>query len=190
MFSGKSTELMRRVDRAVIAQKRVAVFKPAIDNRYAVKKIVSHSGLSIAAYEISDPASLKQQCSRLEAQVIAIDEVQFFSQGLEEIVLELLNLQDTEEIIAAGLDLDYLGMPFRNTAELMAYADNVVKLSAICLACRSQEGRLTQRIINGEPFTKRLPSNIQIGGKELYEARCRVCWVAPSGNDRNENTQQ
>lgn len=180
MFSGKSHELVRLVGRAVIAHKKVLAVKPSIDRRYSIRGIVAHDGVNIAAYPIppEHPEQIIDLCQDMKADMIAIDEVQFFSPKLVDVVLDLL--PRVQEIVAAGLDLSYRGEIFPVTCDLMAYADHVRKLSAVCSVCKG-DASLTQMVVDGKPYTKPLAEggNIKVGGRELYEARCRKCWVGP-----------
>lgn len=180
MFAGKSHELIRRVHRAVIARKKVVVVKPSLDRRYSRNEVVSHDGQRMAAYPVEphDVGQVLDLCRQMQAQLLAVDEVQFFP---ETIVGALVDLAHAGvDVVACGLDLDYLGRPFTTTALLMAYADEVLKLSAICARCQS-DARYTQMVVDGQPYTLPLEggSTIRPGGSELYEARCRRCWVRP-----------
>lgn len=174
MFSGKTEELIRRVRRAQIARQKVQVFKPAIDTRYAMDKISSHNGMAFRAEVVSNAADLLARVEP-DTQVVAIDEVQFFDWDIADVVDMLANRGI--RVICAGLDLDFRGEPFGPMPLLMARAERVDKLHAICVVCGNQASR-TQRLINGQPAHYNDPV-IVVGADELYEARCRACHVVP-----------
>lgn len=170
MYSGKSEELIRRLKRAKIAKQEVIVFKPCIDNRYSKEDVVSHSGISIRAIAINHTEEIHKYITD-ETQVVGIDEVQFFD---EEIVAVALELADKGiRVIAAGLDLDFKAEPFGPVPELLARAEFVDKLQAVCVKCGAPATR-TQRLINKEPARYDDPI-ILVGATESYEARCRKC---------------
>ncbi len=171
MFSGKSEELIRRVTRAVIARQSVQVFKPALDNRYDLAAVASHNGRRFEAVAVRDVAELESQL-KPESQVVAIDEGQFLSGDLVSPALELAG--SGKRVIIAGLDMDFRGEPFGPIPELLARAESVVKLTAIC-ACGRAATR-TQRLVNGRPAHASDPV-ILVGTKESYEPRCRACHV-------------
>ena len=174
MFSGKSEELIRRVKRAVIARRAVQVFKPVIDDRFGVEVVRSHDGDSFVALPVRSSAEV---LSRLEpgTAVVAIDEVQFFDPGIVDVCRELVG--DGRRVICAGLDLDFRGEPFGPVPALLALAERVDKLQAICVVCGEPATR-TQRIVDGVPADFDDPI-IVIGAKEAYEARCRSCHDVP-----------
>lgn len=180
MFSGKTEELLRRVNRCLIAKKSVLVFKPEIDTRYSRQKIVSHNGIEfpcfLLALDISFDALLSRYPALKNAEMVAFDEVQFFGPNFPEICERLVSMG--KRVIVAGLDLDFKGNPFVPMPNLLALADEVEKLTAICQKCGNLATR-TQRLINGKPAPKTAPV-IQVGGKETYEARCRDCWEKPT----------
>lgn len=168
MFSGKSEELIRRVKRATYAKQEVKVFKPAIDNRYSEEAVVSHNGTSMTSHVISSSAEIWDHISE-STDVIAVDEVQFFG---ESIIDDLSRLADKGyRVIAAGLDMDFRGEPFGVVPNLMAVAESVTKLQAVCSVCGSPASR-TQRLIEGKPASYDDPV-ILVGASESYEARCR-----------------
>ncbi|MGS0933092.1 MULTISPECIES: thymidine kinase [Bacillus] len=168
MFSGKSEELIRRVKRATYAKQEVKVFKPAIDNRYSKEAVVSHNGTSMTSHVISSSAEIWDHISE-STDVIAVDEVQFFG---ESIIGDLSSLADKGyRVIAAGLDMDFRGEPFGVVPNLMAVAESVTKLQAVCSVCGSPASR-TQRLIDGKPASYDDPV-ILVGASESYEARCR-----------------
>jgi len=177
MFSGKSEELIRRIRRVTIAKKKARVFKPSIDSRYHASRVNSHDGNSLSAevIDIKDPSRIKE--TALEADVVAIDEAQFFGGDVIDVVKGLVD--SGKRVIVAGLDLDFAGRPFGPMPILMAMADEVTKLKAICVTF-GERAFCTQRLIDGRPASVRDPL-IVIGGKESYEARCRKCHeVAPN----------
>jgi thymidine kinase len=170
MFSGKSEELIRRVRRALIARQRVLVFKPRLDNRYHESHVVSHDGKQVAAIPVESAAEMEAHLDPLP-QVVAVDEVQFLDRGLLSLV-ERLAAQGVR-VILAGLDLDFRGEPFGLMPELLARAEFVEKLSAICPRCGAPATR-TQRLVNGKPARYSDPV-ILVGAEEHYEPRCRAC---------------
>lgn len=168
MFSGKSEELIRRVRRTQFAKQKIAVFKPLIDNRYSEEAIVSHNGTSVIARPIAASADIFQYIDG-EIDVIAIDEVQFFDEEIVQVVQALAN--SGYRVILAGLDQDFRGEPFGQMPALMAVAEQVTKLQAVCAVCGSPASR-TQRLINGKPASYDDPV-ILVGASEAYEPRCR-----------------
>jgi thymidine kinase len=174
MFSGKSEELIRRVKRAVIARRTVQVFKPSIDDRFGVEVVRSHDGDSFVARPVRSSDEILLLLSR-DTTVVGIDEVQFFDQGVIGVVRSLV--ADGRRVICAGLDLDFRGEPFGPVPTLLALAERVDKLEAICVVCGESATR-TQRIVNGVPAFYDEPI-IVIGAKEAYEARCRTCHEVP-----------
>ena len=173
MFSGKSEELMRRVRRAVIARKRVQVFKSHLDSRYAgLFAVSSHDGRSVEAVPVDSSAQIAQRIDPT-AQVIAVDEAQFLDNGIIDLATSLA--ARGRRVILAGLDTDFRGEPFGPMPQLMAIAESVDKLHAICVLCGAPATR-TQRLIDGEPAAWNSPT-IMVGGRETYEARCRACHV-------------
>jgi thymidine kinase len=168
MFSGKTDELIRRLRRATIARQKVQVFKPAIDNRYAVEKVTSHAGGDFAALPIVRAAEVIEKLDS-ETTVVAIDEAQFFNNEVIEVAKTLA--ERGLRVIVAGLDTDFRGEPFGPMPVLMAEAEVVDKLHAICMVCGESACR-TQRLVNGRPARYDDPVVI-VGASELYEARCR-----------------
>lgn len=175
MFSGKSEELIRRVRRAQYGKLNVQVFKPAIDNRYSDEAVVSHNGTSVIAKPVSHSSAILEEVLP-ETDLVGIDEAQFFDAGVVEVAQELANRG--YRVIAAGLDQDFRGEPFGPMPKLMALAENVTKLQAICLVCGSPASR-TQRLINGKPASYDDPI-ILVGASESYEPRCRHCHEVPN----------
>jgi thymidine kinase len=174
MFSGKTDELIRRLRRATIARQRVQVFKPAIDLRYAVEKVTSHAGSDYAAIPVEKAADIHQRLDE-EATVVAIDEAQFFDKEIIPVVEELAAKR--VRVIVAGLDTDFRGEPFGPMPELMARAEHVDKIQAICMVCGEPASR-TQRLVNGKPARYDDPVVI-VGAAEMYEARCRLHHEVP-----------
>ncbi|MEW9125104.1 MAG: thymidine kinase [Thermotaleaceae bacterium] len=176
MYSGKSEELIRRLKRAEIARQNVMVFKPLIDDRYCAENVVSHSGIRLKAHRIGKASEILTYLEK-DTQVIGIDEVQFFDEYVVEIARELAD--KGLRVIVAGLDMDFRGEPFGPTPKLMAVAEFVDKLSAICMVCGDPAHR-TQRLINGYPASYDDPT-ILVGATESYEARCRLHHEVPRG---------
>lgn len=174
MFSGKSEELIRRVRRAGYGKLTVNVFKPAIDNRYCEEAVVSHSGISVDAILVQSPVDILREVSST-ADVVAIDEIQFFDDAIVEVAQQLADAGI--RVIAAGLDQDFRAEPFGPMPKLLTIAETVTKLQAICLVCGSPASR-TQRLINEKPATYHDPT-IKVGASESYEARCRHCHEVP-----------
>jgi len=168
MFSGKTEELIRRLRRARIARQKVQVFKPALDNRYAEEKVVSHNGQGLEAAAVESAASIQQQVEA-GTTVVGIDEAQFFDAELPAVVDALAGRGI--RVILAGLDMDFRGEPFGAMPLLMARAEDVTKLHAICVVCGEEASR-TQRLVNGQPARYDDPV-IMVGAAEVYEARCR-----------------
>ncbi len=168
MFCGKTDELIRRLRRATIARQKVQVFKPAIDNRYAERKVTSHAGSDFEALPIQKAGDVLTNLSK-DTTVVAIDEAQFFDDQVITIVQKLADRG--LRVIVAGLDTDFRGEPFGPMPVLMAIAERVDKLHAICMICGESASR-TQRLVNGEPARYADPVVI-VGAAELYEARCR-----------------
>jgi thymidine kinase len=167
MFSGKTEELIRRLRRAQIARQRVAIVKPATDDRYGSDHIVSHNQQKIPSRVIHHSKELLTVA--LEAEVIGIDEVQFLDPGIVEICERLADVG--KRIIVAGLDQDYTGRPFEPVPQLLAMAEYITKTLAICVRCGNPANR-TQRVGAAE-------GRIAVGSTDLYEARCRRCFEPP-----------
>ncbi len=170
MFSGKTEELIRRLRRARIARQRVEIFKPAIDNRYAEDAVVSHDEQTIQ----STPVGTAEQILLLadDADVVGIDEAQFFGAELVPVCERLA--RDGKRVIVAGLDQDYRGRPFEPVPALMAVAEHVTKLHAVCVRCGAPANH-SQRIVAGG-------GRLLLGAAEAYEPRCRRHFV-PSGDE-------
>lgn len=174
MFSGKTDELIRRLRRATIARQKVQVFKPSVDNRYNHEKVTSHAGSDFAALPIKRASDYQQYLDE-ETTVVAFDEAQFFGPELSQIAQDLAD-RDLRVIIA-GLDTDFRGEPFGPIPVLMAQADLVDKLHAICMVCGEPATR-SQRLVNGQPARYDDPVVI-VGASEMYEARCRKHHIVP-----------
>ncbi|MCS1352318.1 thymidine kinase [Mechercharimyces sp. CAU 1602] len=170
MFSGKSEELIRRIRRARIARMRVVVYKPKIDDRYRAGEISSHNGLHVEAISVNVAQEIWASLPD-EVQVVAIDEVQFFDDEIVEVASRMAT--EGKRVICAGLDQDFRGHPFGPTPQLLAVAEHVTKLQAICVHCGAPASR-TQRLLQQQP-AKKDDSIIQVGAAEQYEARCRHC---------------
>ena len=168
MFSGKTDELIRRLRRARIAKQKIQVFKPVIDNRYAVEKVTSHAGNEFDAIPVANANAISMLVEP-DATVVAVDEAQFFDWHIADVCQSLASRG--VRVIAAGLDMDFRGEPFGPMPLLMAQAEKVDKLQAICVVCGMPASR-TQRLIDGRPANYNDPV-VQVGGSEAYEARCR-----------------
>lgn len=179
MFSGKSEELIRRVRRAEIAKQTIQVFKPSIDDRYGIASVNSHDGRAAEAIAIEKAEEILTQVNG-DTTVVAIDEAQFFDDNIVNVCRKLAD-ERSIRVIVAGLDLDFRGEPFQPVPALMAQAEDVDKLHAICVVCGEEASR-TQRIIDGQPARYNDPV-ILVGAKEAYEARCRQCHEVPGRPD-------
>lgn len=166
MFSGKSEELIRRLNRARIARQRVQVFKPKIDARYSVEEIASHSGHKHDSLPVADSIELMAAIIE-ETQVVGIDEGQFFDAGLIDAVNQLA--YRGKRVIIAGLDQDYTGKPFEPMPQLLSIAEFITKTHAICVKCGST-ANYSQRTVESE-------ARVEVGAADKYEARCRKCFV-------------
>lgn len=176
MFSGKTEELMRRLKRAEYAKQNVLTLKHHLDNRTSYTCIVSHNGQKREAFPMGGSIARLNKIIELasnDVQVVGFDEIQFFPKNTLEIIDTLINLG--KRVIVAGLDLDFRGEPFGIMPILLALADNVTKLRAICVVC-GKDSYNTQRLINGIPAKYDDPT-ILVGASECYEARCRTCFV-------------
>ena len=175
MFSGKTEELLRRVRRAEIARKKVQVFKPAVDNRYGQVRVASHNGVAREDAVVVACAAELLALVQPDTDIVAIDEVQFFDMAIADVCDELADRGMC--VIVAGLDQDFRGEPFGPMTQLLARAERVDKLNAICVSCSASASR-TQRLIDGKPARYDDPV-ILVGGSESYEARCRSCHEVP-----------
>lgn len=168
MFSGKTEELIRRIRRAEIAKQTVAVFKPKIDTRFDPLSIVSHSEQSIRSIVIDDASEIPAQSAN--AQVVGIDEAQFFKLNVVQIAEDLAAAG--KRVIIAGLDQDYRGKPFEPIPQLLSVAEYITKTLAICVVCGNPADRTQRKTSSSD--------RIVVGAKDIYEARCRRCFVPPS----------
>lgn len=172
MFSGKSEELIRRIKRARIAQKEVITFKHALDNRTSIEYVVSHDGRKIEAHPIDTVFAILPLITTT-IHTVGIDEAQFFSHELVNVILDLLD--QGKQVIVAGLNIDFRGVPFGPMPTLLAMADTVTKLSAICMIC-GNDAYFSQRMVNGKP-AQADDQLIKVGAQESYQARCRDCFI-------------
>jgi thymidine kinase len=175
MFSGKTEELLRRVRRSEIARRQVLLFKPQLDHRYGQQRVASHNGVAREGVIVVENAADILDHVTPDVQVVAIDEVQFFDWTIADVCVALANRG--KRVIAAGLDQDFRGEPFGPMPLLLALAEHVDKLHAICVICGGEASR-TQRLIDGSPARYHDPI-ILVGGSESYEARCRACHQVP-----------
>ena len=174
MFSGKSEELVRRLRRAQIARQSVAVFKPMLDNRYHATDVVSHDGNRLAARPVDSSREILRLVA--DAEVVGIDEAQFFDEGIVDVALHLAD--SGKRVVIAALDMDFKNEPFGPMPQLLAVAEFVDKLQAICQVCGGPATR-TQRLIGGRPADPDEPV-IRVGAHESYEPRCRACHQLPT----------
>ncbi len=165
MFSGKSEELIRRLRRAVIARKRVQVFKPALDDRYSADEIVSHGDMRMKSEVVSTPAEILAKLD-WRTEVIGVDESNFMGPELIEVATKLAD--SGKQVILSGLDTDYMGRPFSPIPELLCLAESITKTLAICMRC-GNPAKHTQRLVASDEL-------IVVGAAGLYEARCRRCF--------------
>jgi thymidine kinase len=170
MFSGKTEELIRQVRRALCAHRHVQVFKPALDTRPDIATIRSHNGVLHDAVAVASSDELWVRVNP-ETDLVAVEEVQFFDAGIVDVCQALADRG--HQVVAVGLDMDFRGCPFGPMPHLLAVADEVVKLRAICARCGADASR-SQRLINGQPAPATAPT-VLIGAEEHYEARCRHC---------------
>ncbi len=184
MFSGKSEELIRRVRRAQIARQRVQVFKPALDDRSGRQHVASHDGARLEAVSIARSDEIPQRLAD-GVTVIAVDEAQFLDDRIAEVAQHMADRGI--RVIAAGLDMDFRGEPFGPMPRLLALAETVEKLQAICMVCGAPAGR-TQRLVDGAPARYTDPI-ILIGAQEVYEARCREHHVVPGKPESPQSSQ-
>jgi thymidine kinase len=179
MFSGKSEELIRRLRRAEIARQRVQIFKPAIDARFAANEIVSHSGLGISSDNVTKAAEVLEKLQP-RTEVVGIDEAQFLGDEVVDVCTKLANLG--KRVIVAGLDTDFRGRPFEPMPRLLAVAEEITKLLAICVRCGNPAVH-TQRLVENEDL-------IVVGAGDSYEARCRRCFEPNPAQAKRENGPQ
>jgi thymidine kinase len=170
MFSGKTEELIRRLRRAQIAKQNVKIFKPNIDTRFSKNSIVSHSEQSLPSILIKDINEVIELSQ--DAQVIGIDEAQFFSSDIVNVCNELANKD--KRVIVAGLDQDYKGIPFEPMPHLLAIAEYITKALAICVVCGNPADKTQRKTTSSE--------RVVVGASDIYEARCRKCHYIPKEN--------
>lgn len=175
MFSGKSEELIRRLKRAQIAKQKVIALKSSLDDRYGLETITSHSGSKLESALVSSPSDVLRIAEEKQIEVVGIDEVQFFDVSIIAVAEYLAG--KGVRVILAGLDQDFRGEPFGPIPGLLALAEDVMKLTAVCLVCGRPATR-TQRIVNGRPARYDDPV-VMVGAAESYEARCREHHVVP-----------
>jgi thymidine kinase len=168
MFSGKTDELIRRLRRATIARQQVQVFKPALDTRYAEERVTSHAGSDFEAQPVTQAPEMLGLLME-HTTVVGVDEAQFFDDNLGQVVQQMADRG--VRVIVAGLDTNFRGEPFGPMPMLMAMAERIDKLHAICMVCGEEASR-TQRLIDGRPARRNEPV-VVVGASELYEARCR-----------------
>jgi len=178
MFSGKSEELIRRIRRAEIARQRAQIFKPAIDNRFDLKRVISRDNRGLDAVVVNNSADLRASLT-FGVKVVGIDEVQFFDEGIIDVCMELADA--SVRVIAAGLDQDYLRRPFGPMPGLLAVAEYVSKMHAVCVRCGGP-AHYTQRVAGGN-------SQIEIGDN-TYEARCRVCYEPYEAHETSADSRE
>lgn len=174
MFCGKTDELLRRLRRAIIAKQKIQVFKPGFDIRYGSEKVTSHTGNEYEAYPVENITEVPALFLD-DVTVVAIDEAQFFGEEIIPVVQDLVDRGI--RVIVAGLDMDFRGVPFGQMPHLLAQAEVVDKLHAICMVC-GEEATRTQRLVDGEPAYYDDPIII-VGASEMYEARCRIHHQVP-----------
>lgn len=189
MFSGKTEELLRRVERARIARKTVLLCKPSLDTRYALEEVVAHHGRALPCFRVSPHATMDdvRTVAGWEAEVadvMAFDEGNFFGPTLPALCQELVD--GGKRVLVAGLDLNFRGEPFGPMPVLLALADEVLKLTAVCVRC-GQPATRTQRLVGGQPA--REGPELLVGGIESYEARCRSCFVPPQPAQVDHHSQ-
>ena len=175
MFSGKSEELIRRLNRARIARQKVQVFKPKIDARYSAQQIASHSGHRHDSVPVTTSDDLLAAVEA-DTQVVGIDEGQFFDAGLVNVVNMLAT--DGKRVIVAGLDQDYTGTPFEPMPQLLCVAEFITKTHAICVRCGST-ANYSQRTVDSD-------ARVEVGAADKYEARCRKCFVPHADSPTGE----
>ncbi len=168
MFSGKTEELIRRLRRAKIAKQKVVIFKPNIDTRYSTNSIVSHSEQSLPSILIKDVKEILDLVE--DAQVIGIDEAQFFTNDLINVCNQLAD--DGKRVIVAGLDMDYRGVPFEPIPQILSVAEYITKSLAICVECGNPSDRTQRKTTSSE--------RVIVGAADVYEARCRKCHYIPT----------
>ena len=175
MFSGKTEELIRRLKRAIFAKQKVVIFKPSIDTRYSEADVVSHDHNSISSTPVSSPKSILKLAQNFD--VVGIDEAQFFDKGLTKVCDQLAN--QGIRVIVAGLDMDYLGVPFGPIPDLCAIADEVTKVHASCVRCGAL-AYLSHRLTHNS-------ERVLLGEQSEYEPLCRECYRKAKEEEKEEN---
>ena len=165
MFSGKTEELIRRLNRALIANQKIEIFKPAVDKRYSKEKIVSHKDSAISSSPVNFANDILLRAS--DSQVVGIDEAQFFDEAIVEVANELAN--QGKRVIITGLDMDFRGRPFPPMDALMSVAEYITKVHAVCMKCGSVASYSYRR--------SKSEKTVLLGEKDIYEALCRSCFV-------------
>ncbi|MGE0616194.1 MAG: thymidine kinase [Bacteriovoracia bacterium] len=186
MFSGKTEELVRRLKRMMIARQKVQVFKPTIDNRYSTEHVQSHDASRLASRSVENALQILEYVDD-NTQVVGIDEAQFFDESIVEVAQKLA--YRGKRVIVAGLDMDFRGQPFGPMPQLLSVAENVTKLSAVCVVCggvASRTQRVHQKVEGKVPAAH--ASQVVVGAQEMYEARCRFCHEPHSINPENTRT--
>ena len=178
MFSGKTEELIRRVRRAQIARQKVELFKPSIDTRYSKNEIVSHDSQKLPSRVVKDANEIIPLS--LEAQVVAIDEAQFYKKNLVKVAKTLANMG--KRVIIAGLDTDFRGEAFQPIPELLAIAEYITKTHAICVIC-GNPANFTQRKTESA-------DQVVLGTSDIYEARCRNCYELPKATEKKKENKK
>ena len=176
MFCGKTDEMLRRLRRAIIAKQKIQVFKPGFDVRYSTEKVTSHAGNEYDAFPVENISDIPTLLLD-DVTLVAIDEAQFFGEEIIPVVQDLVD--KGIRVIVGGLDMDFRGLPFGQMPMLLAQAEVVDKLQAICMVC-GEEATRTQRLVDGEPAYFDDPIII-VGASEMYEARCRIHHQVPRG---------
>lgn len=180
MFSGKTTEFLRRLRRKSFANQKVLIFKPSLDTRGEQNKVMSHDGEEMPSFVITKPSQILDYIQKEDIKdhcrlVVGIDEVQFFDPSVMQVILAVS--EQGINLIIDGLDKDFKGDAFQNTDKLLVEADYVTKLQAVCAIC-GRDASFSQRLINGEPAKKDDPI-VLIGAQDSYQPRCRTCWIRP-----------
>lgn len=171
MFSGKTEELMRRLKRAQYAKQKIQVFKPVIDQRYSVDHVQSHDANRILSTPVTEARDILEKLDD-NTRIVGIDEAQFFDESLVEIAQKLA--YRGIRVICAGLDMDFRGQPFGPMPKLLAVAEHVTKLSAVCMVCGAPATR-SQRMIAPQEQSPQSDEQVLVGAHDYYEARCRLC---------------
>jgi thymidine kinase len=186
MFSGKSEELIRRLRRAEIAKQNVAVFKHAIDDRYNIENVTSHNGTKLPAHATDNGSHLLAKVQSENYTVVGIDEVQFYTHDIISTICTLV--ENGARVIIAGLDMDYRGVPFGPMPTLLAIADSVAKLKAICTECGA-DAHFSQLLENNKPTSTNSGPLIVAAASDKFTARCRECHHIEKQSDSTQSNQ-